>query len=176
MPEGDNGVCLPKTCRPIPSDLRYAVFFYLYSASKDGKVPHGYFSKAEKKFSVSLSTIQRIWKRGLVHLSTQSIDSLNLDDNRKNSGCRPKYNRDVLKEKILDIPGLNRQTFRDAAAGLNISVSLAHKLCKKEKIFKTVTLAVKPELTPLHKQRRLAFVEEQRLGDVYKLIITTRYT
>jgi hypothetical protein len=133
MSEGDNGVGPPKTCPAVTVDVRYAVFYYLHAMSKDGKVNHGGFANASKKISVSLSTVKRIWKRGRVHLSTKPIETLSLDDNRKNSGIRPKYNRAALKEQIANIPAANRQMFRDAAAGLNVSVGLAHKLCKVEK-------------------------------------------
>jgi hypothetical protein len=134
----------------------------IYTAVSDhcqnGVVARGGFSRVAERFLVSVPTVRRIWMRG--QRSLQS-GALNLSSDRKNCGRSRKYDREELKILFRACPKLAKCTQRDSAKALGISQRTFFRLTKYEKVFKPVSLAIRPTLTDTHRADRVDFISRE---------------
>lgn len=145
-------------CRNLTYEERMAVYISLDMVYENGKFPHGHQKLIAEKFGVHPITIARIWKRGRDNLNNSGDGKVDVRSLRYKSGSALKYDHAELEKKIKRIPTKLRTTMRDTADKLNVSTTTFHRLVRKHKIIRPSTSTLKPTLSELHKENRLAFV------------------
>ena len=87
------------------SDMsRNRAFFMMKGMSKDGKLPHGAFTKVAKIFQTSRATIGRIWDRAGDARADPLVKSPAQLKLSKITGRPPKYDKANLRDSIRNVP------------------------------------------------------------------------
>lgn len=117
--------------------------------SSERKLKRGETRAVASQFSVSIRTVQRIWKQG-------KNDGPYVDVSHKlTKNCgRKRIQLDV--DRMREIPLSKRTTMRDLSCALDVSASTIHRRVKSGDIRKHSS-AIKPSLTEEHKRARLRF-------------------
>jgi hypothetical protein len=145
----------------ISSVRREIVFQDLFDHGIDGRLPHGVVARVAKTHRMSERTVARIWARG----TDVDVENENkFADRRANNKRPPKYDLNVLKARLKNIPMEERGTIRASAASMDLPISTFYHYTKK-KIFKSTRVAVKPTLSPTHCRNRIDFVQSRRDDD-----------
>jgi hypothetical protein len=147
-----------KKRKVYPAALKAAVWNALELAKVDDEYPRGTIVNIAKQFGVNRRMVENTIEKGLVGAVAGDV---NFSDNRKYIGPDLKYNPEQLKTQLSELPIELRGTVRDAAHGLHMPWSTFFKYTKKHGVFHSVTVALKPKLTPTHKQNRLAFARSK---------------
>ena len=154
---------------------RRAIFSILYMTCKHGKVEHGKKVRVAEQFNVHPRTVNRVWAETCsvmeAHLINEmELERLSLFDQRMlpiinfpdfvfdsakkgNVGRKKVYDREVLGERLLNVPLNERGTYRNLASQLDISKDTAKSLVG-EGVIRIHTSALKPFLTDKIKDAR----------------------
>lgn len=99
---------------------RMAVYNALLGKSIEGKLMRGALESVGSKFSVSRSTVQRIWRQG-----KNSGVHVNVSHKKAKICGREKIELDL--NKIRELPLRQRTTIQSIACALNIGKSTLHR-------------------------------------------------
>jgi hypothetical protein len=140
------------------------VFCMCVATSKDGELKKGIFRELASGFSVTPSTIGRLWASTLTNIEfflsnhdnfEEALDMGMLKFNWRNlpdevyasrkgvTGRKQMMNRELLKERTRFIPLNKRKTYRSLSKELEISYSSVRRLLRKEKVFRRHTSETK---------------------------------
>jgi hypothetical protein len=136
----------------VSSEKGRLIFDSLLGMAKKGDLVGHETAEVAALYSVSVRTVQRIWRRGKACLDQgRPVDV----SNRKKNRCgRKKQECDV--SALSSVPISERATMGDAARHLHISITKFHRMKKAGEI-KRVSNTLKPFLTDENKNARLSW-------------------
>jgi IS30 family transposase len=137
-----------KKKKELTNSNRKSVILTLQPLFKNGKFPHGVFTKIGKSFGVHSSTVKKIWDTH-GHLGENALNEPAANfSNRQNRGRARVYQRDGrLVDAVKALPVSTRCTVRNLATSLKVSKSTVHRFLKKDQILTRQSSAIKPVLT-----------------------------
>ena len=132
----------------MSNEERRAIYHILLQKSVDGKISKGVTNMVASSFSVSIRTIQRIWK--------QSKESGTCDvSHKKTINCGRKRVQ-IDHAQFREIPLSQRTTLRSLSYALNTNASSLCRLLKSG-IIRRHSNAIKPLLKEENRRSRLQF-------------------
>jgi hypothetical protein len=142
----------PTSIRPkknLSNEIRRAIYESLLEKSTEGRLKRGVTKSVATQFSVSIRTVQRIWKRGKESGACADVS------HRMTKNCgRKRIELDL--DRIREVPFSRRTTVRDLAFALNTSKDTIHRLLKLG-VIRRHSNPIKPALTEDNKRARLRF-------------------
>ncbi|PNX75296.1 mariner transposase [Trifolium pratense] len=139
----------PTRKKSLCNEDRMAIYNTLLGKSVEGRLIRGAIDMVKSQFSVSRSTIQRIWKQG--RNSGVYVDvSHKLTKNVGRKRIQVDFNR------LRDIPMRKRTSIRSTSSAMNMSKSTLHRYLKMG-VLRKHSNAVKPFLREENKKSRLQF-------------------
>ena len=162
-----------KGYKQMSESERMKAFFMLKGMMKDGKIPHGGFSKVAKVFQVTRFTISRLWDRAGAARVDPLIKSPQQIKLSKRSGRPPKYTRAGVRDAVRGVPLAQRKCFRDLEANTHIPKSSLFNMISargkgKDNGFRRHSSAPKPHLSDQNMFERCMFALSKRNGNTYK--------
>lgn len=136
------------TCKNLSNDQRKDIYIALLRRSVNGKLKRDTTKSVAALFSVSMSTVQRIWKR------SKENSGGDVSHRRTNNCGRKRIQIDL--DAFRSIPLQQRTTVRSTANALKISSSTLHRALETGKI-RRHSNAIKPLLKDENKKARLQF-------------------
>jgi phosphoribosyl-AMP cyclohydrolase len=127
---------------------RRAVYNVLLAYTDGERLMKGVLDMVGSQFSISRSTVQRIWRRG-----KNSGVYADVSHKRSNCGCKRK---EIDFNKIREIPLRKRTDVRTLSCAMNVSKSTLHRYIKLG-VIRRHSNAIKPSLNEEHKRARLQF-------------------
>jgi hypothetical protein len=134
--------------RVLSNEERKSVYHELLQKSVDGKLPRGVTKAVASSFSVSMRTVQRIWKRSK---ESEAHDV----SHRKTKNCGRKR-IEIDPNQIREVPLRKRRTIRSLAWALNTNPTSVFRLLKKG-IIRRHSNSIKPFLKEENKRSRMEF-------------------
>jgi hypothetical protein len=128
---------------------RMAIYNILLGKSVEGRLIRGAIDMVKSQFSVSRSTIQRIWKQG-----KNSGVYVDVSHKRTKNAGRKRVQVDF--NRLRDIPLRKRTCIRSTSSAMNMSKSTLHRYIKLG-VLRRHTNAIKPFLREENKRSRLRF-------------------
>ena len=162
-----------KGYKVMSESQRMRAFLMVKAMVKDGKVPHGGFTKVAKTFGVTRFTISRLWARAGSARTIPLIKSPIQLKVCKRTGRPPKYDKADLRAQVKSIPLKQRKCIRDLSERLHVPKSTVHLLVSakhegKKNGFRCHSSSLKPMLTEQNKFERVMFALSKRNGPVFK--------
>jgi hypothetical protein len=141
--------------RFISSEVREAVVALLKTMVQHGSLPNGCLTKVGETFGIHRRSVARIWRDG------QNGTEVWVDGRVGNT--RPRmYPAQEMQTQFRAVGIELRGSARDCATQLGMSHTTFWRYSRgKNKIFRPVTLALKPKLTQRHRDNRIAFVNSK---------------
>ena len=127
---------------------------FLLSNYKDGKLRRGSIVEAATEFEKDKSVISRLWRTWLKKREEEGY--WDVRSNKYLTGRRILYNKEDIKEELLNMPLDDRRTTRSIAGKLDVSQHTIHRAVK-EKILKKKMQHVLPILTEQNRIHRLLY-------------------
>ncbi|KAK1389474.1 hypothetical protein POM88_017652 [Heracleum sosnowskyi] len=155
-----------KKIKMVTNEKRYAIYAALLQRSVNGKLKKKTTRDVASIFSVSIRTVQRIWKRSREHTE----DGVANVSNRKTKNCGRKR-IEIDMERFRSIPLQQRTNLRSTASAMNMSTSLIYNNTRRGKI-RRHSNSLKPLLTDQNKKARLCmrYVIQEKGGNNYKIL------
>lgn len=152
---GENGHQPPEgqtnKVRILTNIQRQAIYLSLLEKSNNGKLKKDTTKSVALLFSVSMTTVQRIWRRAKESSNKEEVDV----SHRRTKNCgRKKLQMDV--ERFKNIPLSRRTSLRSVACAMDVSKSTLIRWKKRGEI-KRHTNPLKPILKDENKRARLQF-------------------
>jgi hypothetical protein len=165
---------------------RKALFASLYVTCKDGKVEHGQKMRSALRFDVAPKTVSRVWEDICSVMEAHLVEHMELEhlqlfeqrtlplrmfpdhvfQSRKKGrvGKKRVHDRNVLRERIMNVPLNDRGTYQNLAEQINVSIRTVRNLLTEGDLC-VHTSALKPYLTDENKKIRLSWcMEKMDLG------------
>ncbi|KAK1353633.1 hypothetical protein POM88_051998 [Heracleum sosnowskyi] len=140
-----------KKIKMVTNEKRFAIYAILLQRSINGKLKKKTTRDVASIFSVSIRTVQRIWKRS----RENTEDGVANVSHRETKNCgRKRIEIDI--EQFRNIPLQQRTTLRSTASAMNMSTSLIYNNIRRGKIRRHSNSA-KPLLTNQNKKARVHF-------------------
>lgn len=111
----------------LTNEQRLAIYHFLLKESNKGKLQRGSIPMAAQQFSVSETTVKRIWKLG----KESQGQNLPVDVSSRKPTRVGRKAVEVDLSKIPEIPLQPRTSIRTLAKALNVSASTLHRRMKK---------------------------------------------
>jgi DNA invertase Pin-like site-specific DNA recombinase len=108
-----------------------AVSMLLNAVGENGKFPHGAIKKVAQHFLCDRSTMFRLWNKAESARKHALIIPSEFCSKKNETGRRPIYSRDELKQEIASTPLFHRRSERGLASYLGVSKSLVQS-CMNE--------------------------------------------
>lgn len=141
-----------KKIKILSNDQRREIYLALLKKSVDGKLKKDTSRSVASLFSVSMRTVQRIWKQAKNSLNACGVVDVS---HRKTKNCgRKRIQIDV--EKFKSIPLNQRTTLESTACALSIGKTTLHRNLQEGRI-KRHTNPLRPYLKDDNKKARLQF-------------------
>jgi hypothetical protein len=147
-----------KKRKAYPPMVKEAIWNALEASIVDDVYPQGAIADISKRFGVNRRLVENVRDQGMVRAA---MGDINFIDQRVNNGRALKYDPVELKARLSALPIESRGTVRDSAHGLDMPWSTFFKYTKTHRVFRSVSIALKPRLTPQHKINRLEFARNK---------------
>jgi len=147
-----------------PDNIKRIIARLLEASFHEGdgvRLARGAVARIAKEFGVSEPTISRIWKTARMNRADPSVSAYRASPQKHRSGRHKKYDEQGLKEAVMAIPGNERSSYRELAAKLGIPKSTIHDHKTRDDVIVPHTNSVKPRLTPLNKEIRMAYCADR---------------
>jgi hypothetical protein len=156
--EDDDDGRIIKKRKQYPKGVREAIWNVVESRKIDGVLPWGAVNEIRKQFKVHRKIVERVIERGEAGLE---LGVVNFADRRVHNTKLLKYDPEVLKAELRELPIQQRGTNRDCAYHLGLPLTTFFHYTKKHGVFHSVSVSVKPKHTAWHRQQRMAFIRER---------------
>ncbi|KAL8107287.1 hypothetical protein AgCh_023913 [Apium graveolens] len=149
--ENESGTMVRSKTKNLSNDDRRAIYIALLKKSVNGKLKWGTTKAVANEFSVTMRTVQRIWKRaketsnGVVNVSHLKI---------KNCG-RKRVQIDL--QQLKSIPLSKLTTLRSTAYAIKVAKSTLFRCLKRGGKIRRHSNSIKPFLIDKNKRSRVEF-------------------
>ncbi|RQM22494.1 hypothetical protein B5M09_000916 [Aphanomyces astaci] len=139
----------------IPTATKVAILLALHDAAVGTSLPHGTFTLVALKFNCSRTSVAQLWKQRSQCNDDPDVFAA-LETKRRERCGRPRLANENILNAVTNVGLEYRQSVRSVAFHANVSKSTLHRRVQEGVLdFRSTNL--KPALTPLHIQSRLAF-------------------
>lgn len=147
----------------LTSDERRSIIKELLKEVKDGsskfQLKRGAIKKMAQRVGRDRTTISRLWNRAKRSNDKNKAAAFNASP-RKKGRCGPKvfYDREAVRQAILDVPTHQRRTIRSLSVATGISTTTLHRMKYEDDcVIYPHSNAIKPSLTEENKLTRFLY-------------------
>jgi hypothetical protein len=160
-PPAPDGVGGAKKRKKYGKEIQSLVFQQLLLHCDDpinlDTIRHGSIASVASTLAIPISVVSRIYQKcaRAAHLDQNPLSVL---EDRRAGNARPsKYDKVELVRRFKEAPIEKRSTIRDSASFLEMPYSTYHLYSKRDKIFRSSSIHLKPRLTEAHRRTRVEF-------------------
>ncbi|XP_074352653.1 uncharacterized protein LOC141691797 [Apium graveolens] len=154
IPEGDeneSGTMVRSKTKNLSIDDRRAIYIALLKKSVNGKLKWGTTKAVANEFSVTMRTVQRIWKRA----KETSNGVVNVSHLKTKNCGRKRVQIDL--QQLKSIPLSKRTTLRSTAYAIKVAKLTLFRCLKRGGKIRRHSNSIKPFLTDKNKRSRVEF-------------------
>lgn len=158
----------------MSNEERYEVFGALLEKSIAGKLEKNVTKEVSHQFSVSIATVQRIWRQAKATANTGKVNV----SHRRTENCGRKRIT-IEPTQVTAVPLCKRTTLRSMSMAMGVSLTTLFRR-KKEELIRRHTNSIKPYLKEANITSRLQFCfsmldknslpHEPKFVDMYNII------
>jgi len=135
------------------------------SSTVDGQavLARGATNSVASGLSCHHTTVSRIWKKARTNRADPCVQAYRATPQKHRCGRKRKYDDAELAEAVAKVPANQRRSERALAAAVGIPKTTLHHYKTRDNLIRPHSNALKPHLTPLHKEMRMGYAASRVL-------------